>query len=371
MGVLTPKSSDLPLSPWLTRKDLGPPPPSLLSAALSTLPPAVDTHDPVTLPSSGVFSQGIAAATVLETTLAMPGQPAPSPGLFERPFGYSTFNSAPAAPPPAGPPPPRPEDELVTLMNDKGEVIGKMVPDDFIPAGVYAPVVARGSKEEAQTKQRRSSPGKKAARGQEVTFVNDKGEPVIWTTDSAPKRQRASARIVIERKLLERPDDIREAARNLSQAFEAQANELRKSKPNELGRLAQYENLTSFFEQMAAGLADLADALDRAFASPGPEPLFIGKAADIARALQLRVQQWIEKTGTDVVDVPIRIGLLFGGISFLHGIGADSLPAIGALSWLIRPRRENATAKKPVGEPESDQAASRPTPSKKTRQRRS
>jgi hypothetical protein len=49
-------SSALPLSPWLTRKDLGPPPPTLLGSALSAIPSANSSHTPpvqVTLSSSG------------------------------------------------------------------------------------------------------------------------------------------------------------------------------------------------------------------------------------------------------------------------------------------------------------------------------
>ena len=164
---------------------------------------------------------------------------------------------------------------------------------------------------------------------------------------------------VIRRRLLERPDDIRETARNLSDAFRNQANELRRSKPNEPGQLAQYESLLSFFEQMAAGLTDLADALDRAFSSatasprPSPEPVLLGKAAQIARALQLRTQQWIEEMGTAVIDVPVRIGVLCAGIAFLHSIGADSLGAIAALGWLVRPRGEKKTARKPSNKKKS------------------
>jgi hypothetical protein len=149
-------------------------------------------------------------------------------------------------------------------------------------------------------------------------------------------------KVIVERTLLERPTDIRTAARNLSEAFRHQTNELRNSKPNEPGQLARYESLISFFEQMAGGLADLADALDRAFssatASPTspPEPVFLGKAAEIARGLQLRMQQWLEQTGTAVIDVPVRIGVLCAAIAFLHSLGADSLAAIGALGWLVR-----------------------------------
>jgi len=43
---------------------------------------------------------------------------------------------------------------------------------------------------------------------------------------------------------------------------------------------------------------------------------------------------------------PVRIGVLLCGISFLHWIGADSLPAIGALGWQFRTGRESSTTKK-------------------------
>jgi hypothetical protein len=177
------------------------------------------------------------------------------------------------------------------------------------------------------------------------------GRPVPTGLADAPENQTAAAE-TMRRKLLERPNDIREAARNLSEAFKIQTNELRGLKPNEPGQLAQYENLVSFFELMAAGLADLADALDRALnsattSSPSPEPVLLGKAAETARWLQLRLQQWLEETGTAVIDVPVRIGVLCAGVAFLHSIGADSFGAVGTLGWLVRPRETKLKPTKP------------------------
>jgi len=131
-------------------------------------------------------------------------------------------------------------------------------------------------------------------------------------TANAPEHYAASIQI-IERRLLERPDDIRAAARSLADAFK---------EPNEPRQLAQYQNLRDFFEQMAAGLADLADALDRAFSSAtgspasSPEPIFLGKAAEIARWLQNLTHRWLEEIGTDVIGVPVRIGLLLIEFNF-------------------------------------------------------
>ncbi len=184
--------------------------------------------------------------------------------------------------------------------------------------------------------------------GRVVTFVNDKGEPVTLVNDkdetatwrtNAPELQTAS-RQIIERRLLERPDDIRAAARNLAHAFEQQVKELREGIiPNEPIPLAQYKNLLDFLEQMAGGLAELADALDQAFSSAtdsptsSPEPVLLGKPAEIVRWLQGLTQRWREEIGTSIISVPIRFGVLLGGIEFLHWLGADSAAAIGAL-WL-------------------------------------
>jgi hypothetical protein len=279
--------------------------------------------------------------------LAEPTAEAASGDFSPLDFDSADFHQRPPAPP-------NPVTDVKVELNDPPATSDGMPADIDGRGGLSVDATVEPAKRQ------RSSRTKKVADGQAVTFVNDKGEPVTWITDSAPEHQRANARVIIERKLLERPDEIRQAARGLSQAFKAEADRLKSSKTNERGRLPQYEDLISFFEQMAAGLADLTDALDRAFAtttSPGPEPILIGKAAEIAHALQVRVQEWFEKTGTAVIDVPIKMGVLCSGIAFLHSIGADSWSAIGGLSWLIRSTRGAKDTSVP-----SDQAPRRTRP---------
>jgi len=58
-----------------------------------------------------------------------------------------------------------------------------------------------------------------------------------------------------------------------------------------------------------------------------------GKPAEIVRWLQGLTQRWREEIGTNIVSVPIRFGVLLGGIEFLHWLSADSAAAIGALWW--------------------------------------
>jgi hypothetical protein len=137
---------------------------------------------------------------------------------------------------------------------------------------------------------------------------------------------------IIERRLRERPDDIRDAAHSYAKAFKAYADELRRIND----RSRQCDEFIDFLDQMAAGLADLADALERAFATPTPEPLLTREAAEKARVLADRVVDWVKWMGTDALDVPmIRIGVLCSGIGFLHYLGADSAAGVGALYWSI------------------------------------
>lgn len=126
--------------------------------------------------------------------------------------------------------------------------------------------------------------------------------------------------------LSERPAEIRDAARALSQEFTAQVEELKRSRPNDPDRLAKHDDLVAFLDKMAAGLSTLADALDRAVkeASEGkPEPVFLGKAAEVARQLQLGAIEWLEQNRTTLIEVPIRMGLFGLGLAFVHALGVD------------------------------------------------
>jgi hypothetical protein len=139
--------------------------------------------------------------------------------------------------------------------------------------------------------------------------------------------------------LSERPTEIRDAARALSQEFTAQVEELKRSRPNEPDRLAKHDDLVAFFEKMAAGLSDLADALDRAVnkATEGKlEPAFLGTAAQVVRQLQLGTMEWLEKNRMTVFEVPFRIGLFGLGLAFVHALGVDNHFVEGLIGFLVR-----------------------------------
>jgi hypothetical protein len=130
----------------------------------------------------------------------------------------------------------------------------------------------------------------------------------------------------VEQRLLEQPKHIRDAAHSLSREFIDQAAELKKSRPND-------EDLVAFLEKMAEGLERLANALDQCVKSP--EPIFLGKAAEIARQLSLGSMEWLEANRTNVTAQVVNLSLFGAGIAFVTWIGADSFQA-GIIALLLR-----------------------------------
>jgi hypothetical protein len=77
---------------------------------------------------------------------------------------------------------------------------------------------------------------------------------------------------------------------------------------------------------MAAGLANLADALDRMVADKGSasEPMLLGEAAEAAKSLQHTIGEYLTKNRTTVIDTPFKIGAFGLGIALVHSLGVDS-----------------------------------------------
>lgn len=147
----------------------------------------------------------------------------------------------------------------------------------------------------------------------------------------------------VEHRLAENPTEIREAARMLSKAIEEQIAELNASKPNEENRLAQQEEFIVFLREIADGLDDLAESIDRAIATGSaqkPEPVLLGKAGEIARALSDVVLDGLERNKAYIVDCTIKISVFAAGFAMLHAIGVDGYIAgvVAALMNLKLPK---------------------------------
>jgi hypothetical protein len=138
----------------------------------------------------------------------------------------------------------------------------------------------------------------------------------------------------IQKILSDQPIAIAKAARALAEQVAAQITELQQAKPNDPGRLAQYDALLPFLEKLASGLGDLADALDRLAMPNESEPVLLGKASDIARWLQKTVTDWLETNRTMVIDVPVRLGLFGLAVAFAHQLGVDGTAVTASLAYL-------------------------------------
>jgi hypothetical protein len=131
----------------------------------------------------------------------------------------------------------------------------------------------------------------------------------------------AFSRPVIARALSAKPDAIRNAARSLVSSIEDQIEFINASASNDEGMLRRQRDFVNFLKSLTEELSKLADSLDTAIAGGSvnkPEPIFLGKAAEIATRLQVTSSNWIEAHLEGLVDFSIRLGLVATGYQFLH-----------------------------------------------------
>jgi hypothetical protein len=179
-----------------------------------------------------------------------------------------------------------------------------------------------------------SLPLREAAAGYNVA-----GGETELTVGRTAQHEGGATKLVIESRLTEQPAAIRDIARALSKEFKSQANELKQQRPNHPDRIAQRDNLVVLLEKTATGFANLADNLDQAIrkgSTDKPEPVFLGKAAEVVQRLHFGLMEWLEDNRTAVFEVPFRVGIFLTGVAFLHSLGADSATAIGALGLLVK-----------------------------------
>lgn len=127
------------------------------------------------------------------------------------------------------------------------------------------------------------------------------------------------AAATIELRLSEHPADIQKAARALSKAIADQIDSLRTSNG------AEVRDFIDFLQEIAKELDALADLIDRAIGAGSvttPEPILLGKAAEIARNLGAFTVEGIERNRAFIQDCTVRIGLAGVGLVFLQACGA-------------------------------------------------
>jgi hypothetical protein len=171
--------------------------------------------------------------------------------------------------------------------------------------------------------------------------VSDEAAATVVAGTGRYELQGGATKLVIERRLTEQPAAIRDIARDLSREFKSQVRALKQQRPNDPDRVAQRDNLVVLCENMATGLANLANNLDQAISKGSkdkPEPVFIGKAADVVQGLRLEFMGWLKENKAEVFDVSWRVGIFSIAAVFLHSLGADTTTAaaMGALGLILK-----------------------------------
>lgn len=148
-----------------------------------------------------------------------------------------------------------------------------------------------------------------------------------------------NAEEIFARKLSEEPVAIAAATRLLSTVIKDQIDYLNASKPNEGEGLDRHNKFVEFLSKIAGGLNELANAIDRAIAKGAdgkPEPILLGKAADIARRVGAELMEGVERHRALIVDCAIKTSLVGAGALFLTacGLGGWAGPIIAAIMGL-------------------------------------
>jgi hypothetical protein len=138
-------------------------------------------------------------------------------------------------------------------------------------------------------------------------------------------------------KLSEQPTDIRDATRRLAAAVRDQIEDLKQRPPYGVNDLKKFDEFVHFLENLAAGLNELANALDRlieANAKGQNEPFFTEEARKIAQRLGAYVTEFA-KAHPIIADYSIKIGLAIAGYNFMRACGLDN-EAAGVVAILAQ-----------------------------------
>jgi hypothetical protein len=152
--------------------------------------------------------------------------------------------------------------------------------------------------------------------------------PIVMRATDRPDNAR------FELVLAERPEEVRNAVRELSKAIADQIEEMNARKPNGEDGLDRHEEVISFLQTVAKRLDELADTLDGAIeAKPAEkEPLF-GRAAAIARSIGEFVLEGLSTHRPALRAAAIQVPVLACSVLLLHLLGVNSTTAfLGVLA---------------------------------------
>ena len=138
----------------------------------------------------------------------------------------------------------------------------------------------------------------------------------------------------VEQRLSERPEDIRAAARALSQAIAVQIEVLNAQRPNDHEPQARHDEFVAFLREIAARVDALAESLDRAIAakSPSSRVSSLTRSREIVGSLGTFVAEGFEEHRAALRGCAVLVPVLAASVTLLHALGVDANIAVGIVA---------------------------------------
>lgn len=129
--------------------------------------------------------------------------------------------------------------------------------------------------------------------------------------------------------------ELLQKLRGFYSGIEVWITELRAQMRNGPEDHAKDLSLISFLENLARGIAEVADGIEQAISqgrNGAAEPILLGKAANAARAVSETALKWLEEQGTNVIDAPVKLGLFGSTLVILShfGLSGDAITGVVA-----------------------------------------
>ena len=177
----------------------------------------------------------------------------------------------------------------------------------------------------------------------ERLFEVERSEPA--TSKSAARRSGVVGR------LQEHHTELASLAFSLSKLAEAKIDELDHELPNDPEAVARNKTQRELLTILADGFKKIADALQD-IVDNTPEPILLGKAADIVNSVGAAVNDWWARSKNDAIDMSVKIPVFTAGVAALGWAGANMTVATSAIAAIVGGPKliASITKKKPRSE---------------------
>jgi hypothetical protein len=154
--------------------------------------------------------------------------------------------------------------------------------------------------------------------------------PIVMRATDRPDNAR------FELVLAERPEEVRNAVRELSKAIANQIEEMRASKPNADDALARHNELVSFLQPIAERLDGLGEILDAVIeAKPAEKGPIFGRADAILRSTGAFVLEELKAHRSSVLEWSVKASVIVCIYELFLAVGVDPKQAFAVAAAIV------------------------------------